>query len=223
MSSLTTVEIQPQAVHRYTVFWLHGLGADGHDFEAIVPELRLKKQAHIHFVFPNAPVQPVTVNGGMKMRAWFDVLDTALTRKADIDGIYRSSALLGALIREEIARGTPSKNILLAGFSQGGVIALHSGLRFPQALAGIVALSTYLPTAGQLQSERSVTNNATPIFIAHGRYDPILPLQAAQQSCKALQALHYHVVWKEYPMQHNVCSEEISAIAEFIDTALRGK
>jgi phospholipase/carboxylesterase len=215
---LSVVEIHPQAEHRHTVFWLHGLGADGHDFEAIVPELRLARQAHIRFVFPNAPVQPVTVNGGMKMRAWFDVLDTALTRKADIDGIYRSAALLDELIRREIAQGTASKNILLAGFSQGGVIALHSGLRFPEPLAGIAALSTYLPTAGQLQSERSTANRATPIFMAHGRYDPVIPLQAAQQSLQALQALLYPVVWKEYAMQHSVCMEEIGAIAKFIDS-----
>lgn len=219
LSKLTAVEIQPQAAHRYTVFWLHGLGADGHDFETIVPQLRLKNQAHIHFVFPNAPVQPVTINGGMNMRAWFDVLDMTML-KVDLEGIYRSSALIDALIREEMARGIAAKNMLLAGFSQGGAIALHHGLRFPHSLAGIVALSTYLPAAAELEAERAAANSAIPIFMAHGRYDPIVPLQAAQQSCKALQMLQYPVVWKEYPMQHSLCAEEISAIAEFIDTVL---
>lgn len=217
---LTAVEILPPAEHRYTIILMHGLGADGRDFEAIVPVLHLAQRDHIRFLFPNAPVMAVTINAGFKMRAWFDVLDGMLTRQVDIDGIYRSSALLEALIREQVAQGIPAKNILLAGFSQGGVIALHCGLRFPQPLAGIVALSTYLPTAAQLQNERASANDAIPIFMAHGRYDRVVPLQVAQQSYHTLQALHYNIVWKEYPIQHNLCGEELSAISEFIDSVL---
>src|SRR5450631_1559952 len=151
-SELSTIEIQPKLAHKYSVIWLHGLGADEHDFEGIVPELHLNTEANIHFIFPNAPIQPITVNGGMEMRAWYDILEMSLERKVDIAGIYQSTKLVEQLIKQEMDKGISSEHILLAGFSQGGVIALHAGLRYPHKLAGIIALSTYLPTLEQLKS-----------------------------------------------------------------------
>lgn len=164
-SELSTIEIQPKSAHKHTIIWLHGLGADGHDFESIAPQLHLNAESDIHFIFPNAPIQAVTINGGMEMRAWYDILEMSLERKVDVAGIYQSEKLLGRLIEREMVKGIPSEQILLAGFSQGGVIALHAGLRCPYKLAGIIGLSTYLPTLEQLKKERSPTNLSTPIFM----------------------------------------------------------
>ncbi len=217
-SELSIIEILPQSVHKYSVIWLHGLGADGHDFEGMVPELRLNAAANIHFVFPNAPVQPVTINGGMKMRAWFDILNSPLERSPDITGIYQSAGLLERLIQQEQDKGIRPEHILLAGFSQGGLIALHTGLRYPQKLAGIIALSTYLPTTEQLKTERSGANNATPIFMAHGILDSVIAIETAKASHNALEALGYSIEWHDYLMEHSVCIEEIDHIAAFINT-----
>ena len=216
-SELSTIEIQPKLAHKYSVIWLHGLGADGHDFEGIVPELHLNTEANIHFIFPNAPIQPITVNGGMEMRAWYDVLEMSLERKVDIAGIYQSAKLLGQLIKQEMDKGISSEHILLAGFSQGGVIALHAGLRFPHKLAGIIGLSTYLPTLEQLKSERSTANNATPIFMAHGILDTVVAIESGKAVFNALDALEYTIEWHDYLMAHSVSIEEIGHISTFIN------
>ena len=216
-SLLTAVEIPPQAEHQYSIIWLHGLGADGHDFEGIVPALHLTQEQHIHFIFPNAPVQPVTINAGMKMRAWYDILAMHRQLKADIDGIYQSAAAIAQIIRNESALGIPPNNIILAGFSQGGTIALHAGLRYPLKLAGIIALSTYLPTIEQLPKEHSLANQTTPILMAHGTYDPVVDIQYGRKTYHDLKSAQYPVQWYEYEMQHTVSPEEIARISEFIN------
>jgi phospholipase/carboxylesterase len=217
VSKLSTVEIFPQATHLYSIIWLHGLGADGHDFEGFVPELHLPSEAHIHFVFPHAPVQAVTINGGYRMRAWFDIIELEPQPTIDNDGLYRSAEAVAALIQAEIDKGIPSKNILLAGFSQGGSVVLHVGLRYPQPLAGIAALSTYLPSAGRLEKERSDANLSIPIIMAHGTYDPVIKIQAAKATLSVLQSLQYRVRWHEYPMAHTLCLEEAGHLAAFIE------
>ncbi len=220
MTTLSTIVVAPRAEHRYSVIWMHGLGADGHDFEGIVPQLKIAKKASIRFIFPNAPVIPVTVNGGMAMRAWYDITDMSLELKVDSKGIYQSSAEIVKLIDQEVAKGITPENIVLAGFSQGGVIALHTGLRYPKRLAGILALSTYLPTVPQLATEASFANHALPIFMAHGALDTIVPIQMAKQAYNDLAQLHYPIQWWDYPMSHSVCSEEIEHISHFIDSVL---
>ncbi|MGZ8189387.1 MAG: alpha/beta hydrolase [Methylosarcina sp.] len=217
-SKLSLVEIKPKSEHRYTLIWLHGLGADGHDFEGIVPELRLTEEDHIHFIFPDAPVMGVTINGGMSMRAWFDILALAPVLEADIAGIYRSSELVERLIHDEINKGIPSKNIILAGFSQGGSIALHAGLRFPHPLGGIIALSTLLPTIEQLKTERTAANNNTPILMAHGILDSVVAVEHGKQTCDELKAMQYPVEWHDFMMEHSVCLEEIESTADFINS-----
>lgn len=218
---LSTIEILPESEHKYSVIWMHGLGADGHDFEGLVPELNLAAKENIHFIFPNAPVQPVTINGGMPMRAWYDILEMALERKVDHDGIYRSADAIEPLIRQEMDRGIPSTHILLAGFSQGGVIALHTGLRSAHKLAGIVALSTYLPTIEQLKSERSVANDAIPIFMAHGIIDPIVAVESGKAVFDTLKAMDYSIEWHDYLMEHRLCVEEIEHISAFINSIFK--
>lgn len=218
---LSVVEIQPESEHKYSVIWLHGLGADGHDFEGLVPELLLTAKAHIHFVFPNAPIQPVTINGGMSMRSWYDILEMSLDRKVDIDGIYLSAGLIEPLIQREIDLGIPSTNILLAGFSQGGVIALHAGLRHSRQLAGIAALSTYLPTIEQLKAERSATNQATPIFMAHGIIDPVVAVESGKAAFDTLKAMGYNIEWHDYLMEHSLCIEEIENISAFMNSIFK--
>jgi phospholipase/carboxylesterase len=217
-TKLSTIEIQPTTEHKYSVIWLHGLGADGHDFEGIVPELDLTDTSAIHFVFPNAPVQPVTINGGMKMRAWYDILEVSLVRKVDVPGIYASAELLEELIQQEIDKGIPSENIVLAGFSQGGVIALHVGLRYKHRLAGILALSTYLPTVEQLKAEQAEVNISIPVLMAHGIQDPVVTIQSGKAACKELQAMGYPVQWQEYVMEHSVSLEEIKQISLFLNS-----
>jgi phospholipase/carboxylesterase len=218
---LSTIEIQPESAHKYSVIWLHGLGADGNDFKGIVPELHLIAEPCIHFIFPNAPVQPVTINGGMKMRAWYDVLETSLERKVDITGIYQSAKLIEGLIEQEINKGIPSEHIVLAGFSQGGVIALHAGLRYPHKLAAIIGLSTYLPAIEQLKTERSSANNATPVFLAHGILDSVVAIESGKAVFNALHALEYNVEWHDYLMEHSVCIEEIGDLSAFINAIFR--
>ncbi|GAW87538.1 phospholipase/carboxylesterase [Bathymodiolus platifrons methanotrophic gill symbiont] len=219
-SPLSCVEIPATSNPKYSVIWLHGLGADGHDFESIVPELRLNNAAHINFIFPNAPVQAVTINGGMQMRSWYDILEASLDREVAVDDIYQSSALLDQIIQQQIDKGIKAENILLAGFSQGGVIALHTGLRYPQKLAGIMALSTYMPTTEQLKTERATANNEIPVFMAHGTMDPVVYPQIAKDSFNRLQAMNYPISWHEYPMQHSLCIEEITDISAFINRVL---
>ncbi|MGZ5055386.1 MAG: alpha/beta hydrolase [Methylobacter sp.] len=217
---LSTIERQPEAAHRYSVIWLHGLGADGHDFEGLIPKLHLTAEAHIHFIFPNAPIQPVTINGGIAMHSWYDILDMSMDHSVDIHGIYKSAGLIEGLIQQEIDKGIPSTNILLAGFSQGGAIALHAGLRHRHKLAGIIALSTYLPTIDQLKTERSEANNGIPIFMAHGIIDPVVAVESAKATFDKLKTMNYNIEWHDYVMEHNLCVEEIEHISEFMNSIL---
>ncbi len=220
-SELSTIEIQPKAAHQYSVIWLHGLGADGHDFEDIAQQLHLTASPHIRFIFPNAPIQPVTINGGMEMRAWYDILAMELTREADIKGIYQSEKLINQLIEREQNNGIASENILLAGFSQGGVIALHAGLRYPAPLGGIIALSSYLPTLAQLNTEASTANQHTPIFMAHGILDAVVAIESGKAVFDTLYAHGYSIQWHDYLMEHSVCIEEIEHIATFINSIFK--
>lgn len=215
---LTTIEINAPAGARHSIIWLHGLGADGHDFEGIVPELQLTQQPHIRFVFPNAPVQPVTINGGMKMRAWYDIFEINQRLEVDINGICRSASAIGQLIDRETAQGIPAHRIVLAGFSQGGTIALQAGLQYPQKLAGIIALSTYLPPVEQLAAHRLAFNRSTPILIAHGVFDPVIAIKYGKMTYHDLANAGYAPQWHEYEMAHTVCPEEIRHVSAFIDT-----
>lgn len=221
ISELSTIEIQPNAAHQYSVIWLHGLGADGHDFEDIVKELHLTAAAHIRFIFPNAPIQPVTINGGMEMRAWYDILAMQLEHKVDINGIYQSAKLIEQLIEHEQNNGIAAENILLAGFSQGGVIALHVGLRYPHKLAGIIALSSYLPTLAQLDTEASEANKNTPVFMGHGILDSIVAIESGKAVFDSLYAQTYNVQWHDYVMEHSVCVEEIDHLSSFINSVFK--
>ena len=211
---LPTVEISTGDSPQLAIIWLHGLGADGHDFEPIVPELELPFPAR--FVFPHAPVRPITVNGGMEMRGWYDILGFGMNVRQDAAGIRASAAGVTQLIDREIERGLATSQIVLAGFSQGGAIALHTALREPRSLAGVLALSTYLPLGDTVAAERSAANARVPIFMAHGSADPLLPLALAEGSRRTLEALGYAVDWHVYPMPHSVCAEEIAAIAAWL-------
>lgn len=206
-----------------SVIWLHGLGADGHDFEAIVPELRLPKSLALRFVFPHAPVMPVTMNGGFPMRAWYDiaVLDFNHRKSEDERGIRVSESQLRKLIERENARGIPSDKIVIAGFSQGGAIALHSALRYPEPLAGVLALSTYLPLQDKADGEKLAANRQTPIFMAHGTADPIVPLTAGESSAERLNALGFSVDFHRYPMPHSVHPQEITEISAWLQGRFR--
>ena len=203
-----------------SVIWMHGLGADGGDFVPLVPELRLPEEVAPRFVFPHAPVRPVTVNGGMPMRAWYDIYSLGVREREDAAGIRASAALVHGLIDRERSAGIGAERIVLAGFSQGGAIALQAALRYPHALAGVLALSTYLPLAGTLAAEACAANQAIPILMCHGLYDPIVPLALARDSCTALQAQGYAPQWREYPMQHQLCAQEVVAISEWLTRVL---
>jgi phospholipase/carboxylesterase len=214
------VMLLPEQPASACVIWLHGLGADGRDFVPIVPELRLPRALQVRFVFPHAPVRAVTINNGMRMRAWYDILELSLGRAEDAIGIRDSAARVEAMIARETAAGIAARRIVLAGFSQGGAIALQAGLRHGEALAGVLALSTYLPLQSSLAAEASAANRATPILMCHGRFDPLLPVQLGQLSRDALRALGYEVQWHEYPMQHQVCAEEIADVAAWLGGVL---
>jgi phospholipase/carboxylesterase len=202
------------------VIWLHGLGADGHDFEPIVPVLDLPDTPGIRFVFPHAPMQSVTINGGMVMRAWYDVYGLEGVRREDEAGVRASQARVETLIAREKARGIPPAKLVLAGFSQGGAIALQTGLRHPERLAGIMALSTYLPLAGALAAEAHAANRDVPIFMAHGAHDPVIPLSRAAHARDLLAGQGYRVEWHEYPMAHAVCEAEIADISAWLRRVL---
>lgn len=217
-SKLSTVEIKSISSHHYSIIWLHGLGADGHDFEGIVPELRLNAEAHIHFIFPEAPIRPVTINGGITMRAWFDILELTPEIKVDTAGIYHSQELINTLLHDEIGKGIPAENIMLVGFSQGGAIALHTGLRYTDKLAGIIALSTSLPTIEQLKTERSAANDHTPILMAHGIIDSVVAVESGLAAYEKLKAMDYPIEWYDYVMDHSICADEIERIADFINS-----
>jgi phospholipase/carboxylesterase len=218
MTQLDAIEVETGKNPGASVIWLHGLGADGNDFAPVVPELVLPGTA-IRFVFPHAPIQPVTINGGMRMRAWYDILDPP-NRREDERGIRSSQVSIEALIAREKERGTPARRLVLAGFSQGGAIALHTGLRHPERIAGIMALSTYVPVGEKLTAEISAANRDVPIFMAHGAYDPIIPLDRAEESRRLLLSLGYRVEWRQYGMPHSVCPEELADIGTWLRKVL---
>lgn len=214
------VEVTVGGEPRHAVIWLHGLGADGYDFEPIVPELGLA--ASVRFVFPHAPVRPVTINGGMPMRAWYDIIAFGAAAPQDAAGVRASAAYVSRLVAREAARGVPPERVVLAGFSQGGAIALFAGLREQRPIAGILALSTYLPLADTLAAERSEANAAVPIFMAHGTADGVVPLAMGAASRSRLEALNYAVDWHEYPMAHAVCAQEIADIGAWLAARFGG-
>ena len=211
-------ETGPQPTH--SVIWLHGLGADGHDFAPIVPELRLPASLTVRFVFPHATIQPVTINGGMAMRSWYDILTPNLIKREDEAGIRVSEQAIQALIAHENARGVPTSRIVLAGFSQGCAMTLHTGIRFKEKLAGLMGLSGYLPLIDMAAQERQAANAATPIFLAHGTHDPVVTLERAEASRAKLVELGYSVQWHTYPMPHSVCAQEIDDISSFLQSVL---
>jgi phospholipase/carboxylesterase len=213
---LDAVEINPVLPARASIIWLHGLGADGHDFEPLIPQLDIVDRLGVRVVLPHAPRRPVTINGGMVMPAWYDIPAADFSRGQDSEGIRTSEAQLRALIAHEVSRGIPAARILLAGFSQGGAIVLHTGLRYPEPLAGILALSTYLPLAARLEAEMSAANREIPIMMAHGTRDPVVPLQLAEQSRDRLQQAGYHIDWHTYAMPHAVYPEEVEDVRSWL-------
>ena len=218
---LPCIEIETAPNPTAAVIWLHGLGADGNDFVPIVPELRLDGCPAIRFIFPSAPSMPVTVNGGYVMPAWYDIIGRNLMDQEDAAGIQRSATSITELIKQEASRGIPYENIVLAGFSQGCAMALHIGLRFPHKLAGIIALSGYLPLAMSLNIEKHSANQNTPIFMAHGMYDPVVIPERAEASYALLKKMGYQVNWNEYPMEHSVNHEELLDISRFLQSVLK--
>lgn len=219
---LETVEHETAANPAWTILWLHGLGADGHDFAPIVPELVQRDWPAVRFVFPHAPVRGVTINNGARMRAWYDIVDFDLARRADESGVDASVAQVEALIAREAERGTPASRIVLAGFSQGGAVTLAAGLRRGEPLAGLVALSTYLPMAQRLLAEATPASRAQPVFMAHGTHDPVVPFAAGQRSAQALQQLGLSVDWHAYPMAHQVCGEQIADLGRWLTARMAG-
>jgi phospholipase/carboxylesterase len=213
----TAVTIEPTGQPRASVIWMHGLGADGYDFVPIVGELGLPADAGIRFVFPHAPIRPVTLNAGMPMRAWYDIVSLDRAGKVDDKGIRESESRVRELIASQ---GVESSRIVLAGFSQGGAIALHTALRCPDRLAGVLALSTYLPMSDALPREASPANRQTPILMCHGQYDAILTLEVGRTSRDRLVSLGHQVEWHEYPMAHEVCAEEIQRIGSWLREVL---
>jgi phospholipase/carboxylesterase len=214
------IVMTPATAPNGSIIWMHGLGADGTDFVPLVPELRLPDAMAPRFIFPNAPVRPVTVNNGMPMRAWYDIYSLGVRDREDAAGIQASAATVHELIDRERAAGINADRIVLAGFSQGGAIALQAGVRYPVALAGILALSTYLPLRATLAAERAAANQAIPILMCHGRQDPIVPLELARQSFDALTAAGFTPQWLDYPMQHQLCAPEIVAISGWLQQVL---
>lgn len=217
---LDCITLEPDSPATACVIWMHGLGADGNDFVPIVPELNLPTGHGVRFVFPNAPTMPVTINGGYVMRAWYDIISAELDKRADESGVRRSQALIEELIADQRSKGIAADRILLAGFSQGGVIALQTGLRHPEKLAGIMALSTYLACADSLGVEASAANRKIPLLMVHGSMDPVIPVALAKLSKARLETHGYKVEWHEYGMPHSVCAEEIDDIAAFLKRVL---
>lgn len=204
-----------------TIIILHGLGASCEDFVPFVHELDLASVGAVRYIFPNAPERPVTINGGYVMRAWYDILGTDLQRREDESGLRESQALIAALIDREVARGMPSHRIVLGGFSQGCAMTLQAGLRYPQRLAGLMGMSGYLPLGDTIDAERDAANADTPVFLAHGQFDDIIPVARASATRDRLKTLGYTVDWHEYPMPHSVCTEEIADIQAWLLARLR--
>jgi phospholipase/carboxylesterase len=215
---LETVEMETAPAPRASVVWMHGLGADGHDFEPIVPELGLAVPGR--FVFPHAPMRAVTINNGAVMRAWYDVRGVGGERREDAEGVRASQRQIEALVARERARGIETTRVVLAGFSQGGAMALHTGLRHPERLAGILALSCFLPLADTLAVEATPANRDVPIFMAHGAYDDLIPMARARRAYDLLVSLGWPVEWHDYPMPHAVCAEEIADVSAWLAKVL---
>jgi phospholipase/carboxylesterase len=211
---LDALEVETAPSPSAAVIWMHGLGADGYDFVDVPPMLGMGRP--VRFVFPHAPMQPVTINGGMVMRAWYDVRHDAGVRREDETGIRASQRRVEALIAREKTRGIQAKRLVLAGFSQGGAMALQTGLRHPERLAGVMALSCFLPLADRLPAEAAAANRDVPIFLAHGTHDPVIPLARAEHARAALEGLGYRVEWHEYHMPHSVCPEELADIGAWL-------
>lgn len=221
LNLLPAIEIETGSSPTHSVIWMHGLGADGNDFVPIVRELDLPPAARIRFIFPHAPMRPVTINGGFVMRAWYDISHQDFSRREDEKGVRESQKAIEALMQREQQRGTAAQNILLAGFSQGGAMALQTGLRYPQRLAGVMVLSAYLPLPDTLAAEAEAANLDAPIFMAHGDADSIVPMPLAAASRERLARHGYQVEWREYPMPHSVCLEEIADISSWLKQVLK--
>jgi phospholipase/carboxylesterase len=217
---LDYVEVITSDNPSYSVIWLHGLGADGHDFEPIVPFLGLPPATAVRFIFPHALMRPITINGGAVMRAWYDIVEISTNRGQDEAGIRHSADKIRALIDREISRGIPASRIILAGFSQGAAMALYVGLRYPQKLAGIMALSAYLLFPERLQGEHSQANAGTPVFVAHGTQDPVVPYFLGEAVRAALEAGSWPVEWHSYPIPHSVSQAEIADIGRWMQARL---
>lgn len=216
----SAVVLTPTTAANAAVIWLHGLGADGYDFVPIVEEMHLPSKLAARFVFPHARQRPVTINNGFVMRAWYDIRGFGLTSAEDEAGVRESDAVVRKVIDQQIAAGIGAQRIVLAGFSQGGAMALHSGLRYPQRLAGIIGLSTYLPLRDTLEAERSAANQDVPILLCHGTRDQVVPEMAGKLSAGVLTTLGYRVEWHGYPMEHQVCAEEVTLIARWLTDRL---
>ncbi|HYD81442.1 MAG TPA: dienelactone hydrolase family protein [Paucimonas sp.] len=219
-TQLDTIQIETAPNPTVSIIWMHGLGVDGHDFAPIVQELDLAGCPPIRFIFPHAPMMPVTINNGYVMRAWYDILGVDLVRREDEAGLRKSQAMIERLIEQEKARGIAAGRIVLAGFSQGCAMALQTGLRHPEKLAGLLCLSGYLPLHTAVPEERHAANQGTPIFLAHGRGDPVVPILRAEQSRDILTSLGYAVEWHDYPMPHSLCGEEIDDIGAWLKRVL---
>jgi len=217
---LEAIEIETAASPGASIIWMHGLGADGHDFVDVVPKLGLPARPGVRFVFPHAPMRPVTINGGYVMRAWYDIRDDGGVRREDAAGVRASQKAIEALIAREKERGVAAAAIVLAGFSQGGAMAIHTALRHPDRLAGVMALSCSLPLAEALAAEAAPANRDVPIFMAHGTHDPMIPMARALRARETLAGLGYRLEWHEYPMPHSVCREEIRDISAWLATVL---
>jgi phospholipase/carboxylesterase len=210
------VLIEPEEQAVATVILMHGLGADGHDFQSIVPELRLPAAPSIRWIFPHAPVRPVTVNGGFRMRAWYDIAAIDPEAPEDEEGIRESAEAIGALVRTERERGIPAGRIVLAGFSQGGAMAIFAALRWPERLAGLIAMSCYLPLPARFPSEAHPANSDLPVFMAHGTMDPVVPFSFGEAARDQLLAAGHDVAWHDYQMQHGVCEQEIQDLRQWL-------
>jgi phospholipase/carboxylesterase len=214
--TLECVEVETGPRPTHAVIWLHGLGADGHDFEPLVPQLLRSGWPALRFVFPHAAIRPISLNNGLPMRGWYDIAGFDLSQRQDETGVRASITEVEALIEREAARGIEADHVVLAGFSQGGAVALAAGLRHARKLAAIVALSTYLPVAEAIGRERSETNASVPIFMAHGAFDPVVPKVLGERSRDRLRGWGYSVAWHDYPMAHQVCPQEIADLADFL-------
>jgi phospholipase/carboxylesterase len=214
------IVIETQSDVTSSVIWLHGLGADGYDFTGVIEQLNLPKNLGIRFVFPHAPVRPVTLNNGFAMRAWYDIYSLNDLYREDRAGIETSEQAIRHLIQQQRAAGIASTRIIVAGFSQGGAMSLHTGLRYHEPLGGVIGLSTYLPLYAHVAKEASPENRSTPIFLAHGEFDQLLPLALGEKTCQCLLQMGYPVEWRTYPMAHQVCLPEIADISQWMQKIL---